>query len=204
VSVRPLHVLIVGVWVAVLATGFTALARYDNTPGEMSAQAPNTWPQLSRLNHKPGLPTLIVMLHPRCSCSRATLENLARTMSRLKGQVHVDLVFVWPRGSEGWGEGDLFKIAKEIPDAEPFQDTSGREHKLFGALISGETFLYSREGSLVFHGGITDSRSHEGGNAGLDAVADFVKQGTAERSQTPVFGCALGPASAPQAGDSLQ
>ena len=202
-SVRPLHVLSVGLWVAVLATGFTALARYDETPGAMSTQAPTRWPQLSRLHRTSGLPTLIVMLHPRCSCSRATLDNLARTMSRLKNKVHVDLVFVGPHGSEGWGEGDLFKIAREIPSAESFQDTTGREHKLFGALTSGETFLYSSDGSLVFHGGITEGRGHEGDNDGLDAVEDFVQQGTSERSGTAVFGCGLVLPPAARAGDSL-
>jgi len=174
-----------------MAAGFAALARYDNTPGIALRASPEMWPRASRLAHNPSLPTLVVSLHPRCSCSRATLANLARAMTQLKDKVTVDLLFVVPPNHESWRDGDLWRKARAIPGILVFEDAGGREFKRFAAQTSGEAVLYSPSGSLLFQGGMTSSRGHEGENAGLDAIVDFVRQGKAERSRVPVFGCSL-------------
>jgi hypothetical protein len=112
-------------------------------------------------------------------------------MPELQGKTQVHLVFVHHDGEDRRDDADLLRIAKSIPGTEIFQDQTGREAELFGALTSGETLLYSRGGTLVFHGGITFGRSHEGDNTGLSAIVEFVQHGAANRSSTSVFGCAL-------------
>jgi hypothetical protein len=191
VSPRPLLFVGAFFWMAVVGAGFAALARYDNAPGALGERTPSRWPPLSRLSRTPGLPNLIVMLHPQCPCSRATLGNLERAMPELQDKTQVHLVFVHRDTEDRRDDNALLRIAKAIPGTEIFQDQAGRETELFGVLTSGETLLYSREGTLLFHGGITFGRSHEGGNPGLSAIVEFIQHGVANRSSTSVFGCAL-------------
>jgi hypothetical protein len=116
-------------------------------------------------------------------------------MPELEDKTRVHLVFV-PDTEDRRDDNALLRIAKEIRGTEIFQDQAGREAELFGALSSGETLLYAPEGTLLFHGGITFGRSHEGDNPGLSAIVELVHHGAANRSSTHVFGCAL--MSAPQ------
>ena len=59
------------------------------------------------------------------------------------------------------------------------------------ALTSGSCFLYDAHGKLLFSGGITSARGHEGDNAGRDAIVKLVHGRPAPQQQTDVFGCAL-------------
>lgn len=188
---RPLFLFGAMIWIIFVGAGFLGLARYDSAPGTLGEQTPNQWPALSRLSRTSGLPTLIVMLHPRCPCSRATLDNLACAMPQIIGKAQVHLVFVNPDAGRPLEDGALLRMAENIPGSDIFHDQSGHEAQLFGALTSGETLLYSSEGKLLFHGGITLGRSHEGNNPGLSTVVSLVQHGTGKRAGTPVFGCAL-------------
>ena len=188
---RPLFFVGALLWMATVGAGFASLARYNNTPGALGEQAPSRWPSLSHLGRTAGLPTLVVMLHPRCPCSRATLANLERAMPELRDKARVHLVFVRPDAEDGRDDNALLRIARNMRGTEIFADETGREAGLFGTLTSGETLLYSPEGALVFHGGITFGRSHEGVNPGLSAIVQFIHHDSANRSSTSVFGCAL-------------
>ena len=53
-------------------------------------------------------------------------------------------------------------------------DVEGVEARRFGAQTSGTTSLYSPDGRLLFSGGITSSRGHEGDNAGEDALTQAI------------------------------
>jgi hypothetical protein len=191
VSKRYLSFLGVLLWVAAIGGAFAALARYDNTSGAVGNGAPAQWPSPSHLGRTANLPTLIVALHPQCPCSRATLRNLERAMPQLNGEAQVHLLFVGESSDKGRPNDDLLRIAQNIRGTDIFQDKTGDEAKLFDVLTSGETLLYSPKGRLLFHGGITSGRSHEGDNPGLSAILAFVQNGRASRSSTSVFGCAL-------------
>jgi len=112
-------------------------------------------------------------------------------MPKLTGKARVSLVFVRPDAEDRWDDDALMGVAKAIRGTEVFTDEAGREAELFGALTSGETFLYSPEGRLLFHGGITFGRSHEGDNPGISAIVEFVQRGDAKRSSASVYGCVL-------------
>lgn len=70
-------------------------------------------------------------------------------------------------------------------------DVGGAQARVFGAFISGQTLLYSATGSLLFNGGITDARGHEGDNPGRTALTSILSGGKPAAIQTPVFGCYL-------------
>ena len=55
---------------------------YDNTPGA-AADAPAAWPAESALARDPAAPTLVMLAHPRCDCTRASLGELAELLARV-------------------------------------------------------------------------------------------------------------------------
>ena len=64
--------------------------------------------------------------------------------------------------------------------------------------------LYREDGKLLFSGGVTVSRGHEGDSAGGDLLYAILSQKSPAADQsTPVFGCRLCVASsAPDCGDA--
>ena len=179
------------VWAIVVAFGMHTMLTYADTPAAPGV-APVTWPARSRIPRKPGLPTVVVIAHPRCSCTRATISELAVLMTRLHDRVSAVVVLVRPRGTpEHWEETDLWRSAAEIPGVTVMGDPNEVEADRFHAQASGQTMLYSAGGILQFSGGITGSRGHAGDNAGLSSVVSLVADGSAEQTKTSVFGCDL-------------
>jgi hypothetical protein len=92
-------------------------------------------------------------------------------MARAQGSVAATVLFYRPRQfPPGWERTDLWRSAAAIPGVTVRADPEGREAQRFGAVTSGHVLLYDRAGQLLFTGGITGSRGHEGDNAGCDRV----------------------------------
>ena len=53
------------------------------------------------------------------------------------------------------------------------------------------TVLYDIQGRLLFSGGITSARGHEGDSAGLQRISSLLRTGKADRSDAPVYGCSM-------------
>ena len=101
-------------------------------------------------------------------------------------------VFLKPKGFEpDWEKTDLWEAARLIPGAACFTDDGGKETARFDAQVSGETLIYDKAGTLVFHGGITASRGHEGDNAGRFAVEAILRGERPAVRETLIFGCSL-------------
>lgn len=178
-------------WLGAIGIGMHALQKYETTPGA-PGDPPTTWPSKSRLPRQAGLPTILVMGHPKCPCTRATIGELAVMMTRLHNHASAVVVFVRPRGTpEGWDDTDLRRSAAAIPGVTVVSDLDEAEVDLFRAQVSGQTMLYNAPGNLLFSGGITASRGHAGDNLGRSSIVSFVTKGKADYSRTPVFGCAL-------------
>src|SRR5215472_17081461 len=179
------------VWFAGIAFGARRLLDYENTPA-VRANAPEAWPKASRIPHTPGMPTIVVMGHPKCPCTRSTIGELALLMTRLHSQATAAVLFIRPEGTPpDWEETDLWRNAAAIPGVTVLADPGYREADLFGAQASGQTFLYDASGHLQFNGGITALRGHSGDNIGRSSiVALLTGEGTAQR-QTSVYGCSL-------------
>jgi hypothetical protein len=179
------------VWVVAVAWGMRAVLNYENAPGA-PGDPPRQWPAQSQVPRTPGLPTLVVMGHPKCPCTRATIGELALIMARLEGRVTAVAVFVRPQGvPEGWDDTDLRRSAAAIPGVRVMTDWDETETANFHAQVSGQTMLYDAQGRLQFSGGITAARGHSGDNRGRSAVVSLVSKGRAADHRTPVFGCAL-------------
>jgi hypothetical protein len=178
-------------WLVAAAAGLAVLWQYDNAPGE-SATAPKTWPTGSHLVRAVGQPTLILLAHPQCSCTRASLAELAEALARATIRPKTYVLFLKPEGfSDDWAVSDLWRAAAAIPDVTVIRDDAGTEARRFGVSTSGQTLLYDNAGTLLFAGGITGARAHQGDNDGRRSIVALLNQKAPARTETNVFGCSL-------------
>lgn len=179
-------------WALVVGTGTFFLWGYENAPGVKSSPAPAAFPAEANILRDGARPTLMMFAHPHCPCTRASLAELSRLMTVANGRVVAHVLFIKPDGTGGgWVAGDLWASAAAIPGVRVAADEGGREAARFGAGTSGLTLLYGADGRLLFSGGITAARGHEGDNAGRDALTALLADGRGGMSETPVFGCQL-------------
>jgi hypothetical protein len=187
----PLLWFATAVWLAAAATGLSLLWKYDNAPGA-GAKAPLRWPVASVLAHTAGQPTLILLAHPQCTCTPASLAELAEVLARAHTRPRTYVVFLKPEGfSTDWVQSDLWRTAAAIPGVTNIRDDDGREASRFGGATSGQTLLYDGDGALRFSGGITGSRSHAGDNDGRRSLVALLNGIKSDHAATNVFGCPL-------------
>lgn len=188
-SVRVLAV--VGVWLLVIGIGSAFVSLHQNTPGVPASSTP-AWPDQTGLER--GEPfTLVLLLHPKCPCSVATLAELEKILMHSRERLDVLAVFTVPEGVEpGWEQGRTWNMATAMRGVRAVADQGGEITKKFGAATSGQTLLYSADGRLLYSGGITGARGHEGENAGAEAVVKLVNHAYAPTNHPqPVFGCPI-------------
>jgi hypothetical protein len=178
-------------WLAVVGAGMGRIWGYENAPGA-AAQPPEFWPAESGLQRTRGRATLVMLAHPHCPCTRASIGELALLMARCRGRLNAHVLFIRPDGlGDGWAQTDLWQSAAGIPGVTASLDADGVEARRFRAETSGQVLLYDAGGRLLFSGGITGSRGHSGDNAGRSAITSLVTEGATERDRTLVFGCSL-------------
>jgi hypothetical protein len=177
-------------WVMATGAGLLAVHSYEMTPG-LTAEFQPVWPAGGRLRCDPGRANLVMLAHPRCPCTRASLEELSQLVDKCRVPLAIHVLFYQPREArERWGPEDLPRRAAAIPGVRVFQDPGGEEAARFGAETSGSVLLYDRQQRLLFAGGITAARGRSGDNLGLEAVIALL-DGSAAQATSPVFGCSL-------------
>lgn len=178
-------------WLIAVAVGLSQLWNFESEAGQ-AATPPARWPSDSHVARVAGEPTLVMLVHPHCPCSRASLEEIDRLMAQSSESVSLRLLFVRPPGvAETWEQTDTWRRASAIPRAEVTRDDDGVEAARFGAATSGQVMLYGADGELLFSGGITPSRGHEGDNHGRSTILSLLRHETPTHSQSAVFGCPL-------------
>ena len=68
-------------WLAAVGMGLWTLFEYQMTPGAISV-VPQAWPAGTTVSLDPEKPTLVMFVHPLCSCSRASLHEIGRASCR--------------------------------------------------------------------------------------------------------------------------
>jgi hypothetical protein len=179
--------MLVAVWSVVVATGMGLLAAYANSAGK-SALAPASI-DLSN-DTTSARYQLFMFVHPRCPCSVASVNELARIMSRCSAQIDATVYFERPDSeANDWERGSLWNLASSIPGVHVKSDTGGGVAEQFHANTSGEVVVYDRGGKLRFQGGITASRGHAGDNLGESTVISIALGEISNVERSPVFGC---------------
>jgi hypothetical protein len=131
--------------------------------------------------------------HPRCPCTRASLNELDNLLVEAGDRVRAHILFVRPAGvaPEDWQNTEHWRRAQSIARADVVLDDGGVESKRFDVHVSGTVVLYDPQGKLLFRGGITPSRGHEGDSFGRRRIVDILSGRTADRQDSPAFGCPI-------------
>ena len=178
-------------WLAATVAGLWVLWSYENTPGD-SATSGQRWPTETHLARSSDRPTLVLLAHPQCTCTRASLAELAEVLGRAQAAPRTYVLFMKPsQFFDGWEQTDLWRTASALPNVTVVRDDDGLEAERFGAVTSGQTLLYDAGGELIFSGGITGARGHAGDNAGRASLIAILDRKEPSRRATSVFGCSL-------------
>jgi len=182
----------ISAWAIAVLIGMGGMLRYQMTPGAVPQAAPARWPSGVDITRDVHRATLVMMLHPQCPCSRASLHELTELMSRTDGRLDAHVLFIEPANAPAnWLKSDLWDQAKAIPNVSIAIDKDGKDARLFGATTSGQVAVYDAGGTMRFDGGITGGRGHEGDNAGYLAILSLIRDGASPINATPVYGCSL-------------
>ncbi len=178
------------VWCSTVVMAVRAIRRFESTPG-IAAEAKVRWPAGSGLPRGGTGSTLVMLVHPHCSCSRASLQELAAVIERAPRSLKTYVLVYRPRDfAPGWEQTDIYRAALALHRTQVLVDVDGREAKRFGGFTSGQTFLYDTDGTLRFAGGITSLRGHAGANRGRADLIQLASSRTGSGTH-PVFGCAI-------------
>ena len=169
------------------------MTNYSFRPGRMDAAVTDN-NGLSRVTAllDSEKPTLLVTMHPECRCSVATVSEMQRISDECGGQLRMVAIFAdyetLPVAAEKCG---LWKKAARVTGVQPILDSDGSLRSELKAATSGESFLFSPSGEIIYHGGITSARGHEGASSGGDAVITYYRKHLPSLATAPVFGCNL-------------
>jgi hypothetical protein len=182
---------VAGLWILAIGGGFSALLRFELTPG-----APGTAVKQCASDDRPLLPgnrpTLMMLAHPLCPCTRASLDELEFIMTECRGGVNAYVLFYEPSNSTStWSRSQVWRRAAAIPGVRVLADRNGARASRLGGQTSGTLLVWDPSGRALFKGGITGARGHVGLNEGRQTVIRIVRQQSVERTTTPVFGCPL-------------
>jgi hypothetical protein len=182
---------LLALWLVACVGGLAMLWRYKSRPGDPGAP-PERWPSPHGLALASDHPTLVMSVHPRCSCTRASLAELEHVLASAP-DVTAYVLFVVPPGEHpGWERGGLWDRASSIPRVHAIADPDGAlSVGAFRLAVSGHVLVYGPDGALRFSGGITSSRGHEGDSIGRERVAAVLADERPDATTSHVFGCSL-------------
>jgi hypothetical protein len=183
-------VIVLVIWLMIASFIFYQQTKYSNEAAHTNKALPE-WPAQCPIACKSW--TLVMAVHPYCACTKASLNELERLVSRAPVKINTVVLFYrpadkdrsWQTSTESWS------TAGRIPSSERVDDVDGKLASEFDATTSGEVYLYDTSGHLRFHGGVTGERSHEGDNEGEDAVIAILGGSKTAPATTPVFGCSV-------------
>lgn len=185
--------LVLVVWLAALVGGSAAVLLYKGRAGE-AAHAPARWPTDSTMSmaRGPDAATVVLFAHPKCACTRASLEELATLLQRTTSHPRVYVSFAVPEGRDRtWADGESLRRAAGMSGVLALVDLGGAEARKFGAVTSGQVMVYDGTGALRYAGGITASRGHVGENMGRAAALQALSAAAPAPDGRPVFGCPM-------------
>lgn len=184
-------------WLGAIALGIGLLTDYAATPGDTGA-VPQRWPTdapAPPLALAPDRLTVLVAVHPRCPCTRATINELQRAIAAAPTEPAVYALVYEPTRSnnpeERFARTSITKRLTSLPSVTIVPDPDARIAESFGALTSGHTLVYDPSGSLRYSGGLTPTRAHEGPNTGAASLVDLLHQRDPVATRAPVYGCPL-------------
>ena len=183
-------------WVVAVLGGLVLLLNYEARPG-FDASPPKKWPDNTQLQLAANGPTVLMFAHPHCPCTRASFNELQQVVSMCSDLAEFKLVAYHPTAAnDEWGDSAILQRADMVPQVNTTWDLDGMEARRFRIRTSGHVVAYTADGCLVFSGGITAARGHEGANQGRRHLTDCLRSdlrlaGRLQSAAYPVYGCSL-------------
>lgn len=178
-------------WGVAVISGISLLTLYSATPGG-TRTVPAAWPNDVAITVTEGESTFVVFIHPQCPCTVATLSELARLDAEIDSQLRPIFVLVCPESLQSeWANSALARRCQTIPDGRLIVDSDGQLAKRFEATTNGYCLLYCPIGRLLFQGGVTTARGHEGESLGRVALKQLLSGQPNSIDCAPVFGSEL-------------
>ena len=183
--------LLIGSWFCGVMSGFGSLLYYNTTP-DASADPPTQYSDQLASAVDREQSRLLLFAHPRCPCTRATLNTLAEIIADSPVHPNVEVIFTIPKSADSeWTKSDIVRQAEGMTGVHVVADTDGKLAEHFGVKTSGHVLLYDREHRLQFSGGITPGRGHSGWSLGSRAVCSALQNEPLATRSTAVYGCKL-------------
>jgi hypothetical protein len=178
------------IWVVTIGATIRSMRSFESTPGR-AADAPARWPEGATITRQPGTWTLVMLIHPHCSCSRASISELQAVIEGAPRNLRAFVLTYQPHEfPPEWSHTDVWSAAQRMSRVRVLTDLDGKEAGRFGGYVSGQTFLFDPDGNRRFSGGITLLRGHDGLNSGRAEVIRIANGGHGPGLH-PVFGCAI-------------
>src|ERR1051325_2160010 len=109
-------------WLAALGYGMQVLFKYETTPGSSGPRV-SKWPSDSSVPRQPNQPVLVMVAHPHCPCTRASIAELAEVIAHAPSGAKAPVLFVKPPGAGAdWNDTDLRRSAAAIPGVTVLTD----------------------------------------------------------------------------------
>ncbi len=194
--------IIVGIatWLGAVGAGLAVLADYAAEPG-MTGEVPSVWPDNESLAIASDSHTIVLAIHPRCPCTRSTIDELEGVLSNTNATPKI-LALIFepgpndaPHPDEAFARTSITRRLSTLPNLECIADPGSAIAQRFGAMTSGHALVYAKDGTLKFSGGLTPTRAHTGPNTGSFALKSILQGEQPIAEQAPVFGCPLCPTS---------
>jgi hypothetical protein len=190
-------------WLGAIGTGIGLLADYAAEPGQVG-ETLDVWPQDSNLIRDEDNYTILLAVHPRCPCTRATIEELEGVLAKSSITPQIFALIFEPshdgsestelsRKDEDFARTSISKKLSKLNGVELISDPGSLIAQSFGAMTSGHALVYSPTGSLVYSGGLTPTRAHVGPNTGSSTLLKLLTGGEPVIQDAPVYGCPLCP-----------
>ncbi len=171
-------------WCVLVLLAFVALAFYSQASGEVAPP-----PRLENATGKSW--RLVMAIHPKCPCTRASLSELDRLLTKCPTPPYCEVLIYRPtEETDAWADTLNVQQVKRLPVVYTV-DLAGEKASKMGIHTSGGVVLYSPQGEPRFYGGITPSRNHVGDNAGLMAIRTLLRGEDPGIETSPVYGCPI-------------
>src|SRR5258708_19848837 len=134
-------VIAAAIWVGTVGAAVRAIRRFEVTPGR-AATAPKSWPADSGLVRNPEAPTLVMLVHPQCSCTRASLQELQAVIEKAPRTMRTYVVVYRPRQAKpGWEQTGTYEAATRLRGTRVIVDDAGPQPKPSRSSTPAQTFL---------------------------------------------------------------
>ena len=141
------------IWGLTVGIGYLALQLHGASPGQ-GGRVVELWPDQSRIPLTSGWPTLVIAAHPLCPCTRATVAELTRVLTRCAGKVEVYILILLPeRAGHDWGPTDGLRRLGTMPGVHLIDDPGGEEAARFAPGLPVLLHCTLQTGGSIFAAG---------------------------------------------------